>query len=236
MELIYEGKAKQIFKTANDNEVIIHYKDDATALNGLKKGTIDNKGTLNNQISSLIFKYLMKNGIKTHLIEVLNERDQLCKKVEILPLEVIVRNVIAGSAAKRFKMEEGSPVKCPILEICWKDDDLGDPLINDYHAIAFGLATKEELEYIYAETLKINDLLIAMWKEMGVRLIDFKLEFGKTTDGEIILADEISPDTCRLWDINTNEKLDKDRFRRDMGSVEEAYQEIFARLEKMGNK
>ena len=236
MKLIYEGKAKQIFETENDNEVIIHYKDDATALNGLKKGTIDNKGTLNNKISSLIFEYLMKNGIKTHLIKVINERDQLCKKVDILPLEVIVRNVIAGSAAKRFKIEEGSEIKSPILEICWKDDDLGDPLINDYHAIAFDLATQDELDYIYAETLKINNLLIAMWKEMGIKLVDFKLEFGKTSDGEILLADEISPDTCRLWDINTNEKLDKDRFRRDMGSIEEAYQEIFSRLSKMGAK
>jgi phosphoribosylaminoimidazole-succinocarboxamide synthase len=236
MKLIYEGKAKQIFTTNNNNEVIIRYKDDATALNGLKKGTIDNKGMLNNKISSLIFEYLKDNGIKTHLIKVLNERDQLCEKVEILPIEVIVRNVIAGSAAKRFKIKEGSPIKCPILEICWKDDDLGDPLINDCHAIAFGLATQSELDYIYKETLKINDLLISMWKEMGIKLVDFKLEFGKNSDGQIVLADEISPDTCRLWDIETNEKLDKDRFRRDMGSVEEAYQEIFSRLNKMVSK
>ncbi len=231
MKLIYEGKAKQIYETENPNEIIIHYKDDATAGNGEKKGTIDNKGILNNKISQKIYAHLEKKGIKTHLINVLNERDQLCKKVEILPLEVIVRNVVAGSAAARYKIEEGTAIAAPIFEICWKDDDLGDPLINDCHAIAFNLATREELDILYAQTAKINEIMIAMWKAMGIKLVDFKLEFGKTPEGEILLADEISPDTCRLWDIETNEKLDKDRFRRDMGNIEEAYEEIFARLD-----
>lgn len=232
MRMLYEGKAKQIFETENPEEIIVHYKDDATAGNGEKKGTIENKGVLNNKITTLIYKYLMNHGIKTHLIKTINERDQLCRKVDILPLEVIVRNVIAGSAAKAYHIDEGTEVKEPILEICWKDDNLGDPLINDYHAIAFGLATREELDEMYAQVKKINELMIEMWDHMGIRLIDFKVEFGKTSDGEIILADEISPDTCRLWDKETNEKLDKDRFRRDMGNVEEAYEEIFARLEK----
>ncbi|MDQ0360638.1 phosphoribosylaminoimidazolesuccinocarboxamide synthase [Breznakia pachnodae] len=232
MRMLYEGKAKQIFETENPEEIIVHYKDDATAGNGEKKGTIENKGVLNNKITTLIYKYLMKHGIKTHLIKTINERDQLCRKVDILPLEVIVRNVIAGSAAKAYHIDEGTEVKEPIFEICWKDDNLGDPLINDYHAIAFGLATREELDEMYAQVKKINELMIEMWDHMGIRLIDFKVEFGKTSDGEIILADEISPDTCRLWDKETNEKLDKDRFRRDMGNVEEAYEEIFARLEK----
>jgi phosphoribosylaminoimidazole-succinocarboxamide synthase len=230
--MLYEGKAKQIFETENPEEIVVHYKDDATAGNGEKKGTIENKGVLNNKITTLIYKYLMKHGIKTHLIKTINERDQLCRKVDILPLEVIVRNVIAGSAAKAYHIDEGTEVKEPIFEICWKDDNLGDPLINDYHAIAFGLATREELDEMYAQVKKINELMIEMWDHMGIRLIDFKVEFGKTSDGEIILADEISPDTCRLWDKETNEKLDKDRFRRDMGNVEEAYEEIFARLEK----
>lgn len=234
MKMLYEGKAKQIFETDNPEQIIMHYKDDATAGNGAKKGTIENKGVLNNKISNMIYRHLEKNGVKTHLIKVLNERDQLCRKVTILPLEVIVRNVIAGSAAARYKIEEGTEIKAPIFEICWKDDDLGDPLINDYHAIAFGLATREELDVIYAQTALINEIMIAMWKEMGIRLIDFKIEFGRTSDGEILLADEISPDTCRLWDSETNEKLDKDRFRRDMGNIEEAYEEIFARLNKKG--
>lgn len=232
MKMLYEGKAKQIFETENPEEIIMHYKDDATAGNGAKKGTIENKGVLNNKISNMIYRHLEKNGIKTHLIEVLNDRDQLCRKVTILPLEVIVRNVIAGSAAARFHLEEGTEIKCPILEICWKDDELGDPLINDWHAIALGLASRQELDYIYEQTAKINQIMIDMWKEMGIRLIDFKIEFGKTSDGEILLADEISPDTCRLWDIKTNEKLDKDRFRRDLGKIEEAYQEIFKRLDE----
>ncbi|TDW14632.1 phosphoribosylaminoimidazole-succinocarboxamide synthase [Breznakia blatticola] len=232
LEMIYEGKAKQIYRTDDENLVIIHYKDDATAGNGEKRGTIENKGVLNNKISNMIYRYLMKHGIQTHLVEELNDRDSLCTKVDIVPLEVIVRNLVAGSAAARYKMEEGTKVLTPIMEICWKDDNLGDPLINDYHAIAFGLATREELDEIYAQTLKINDLMLKMWDEMGIQLVDFKIEFGRTKEGQILLADEISPDTCRLWDKHTGEKLDKDRFRRDMGNVEEAYKEIFSRLEK----
>lgn len=232
MKMLYEGKAKQIFETEDPEVIIVHYKDDATAGNGEKKGTIEKKGILNNKISTLIYQYLMKHGVKTHLLETINERDQKCRKVTIFPLEVIVRNVIAGSAAKAYHIPEGTEIKAPIMEICWKDDNLGDPLINDDHAIAFGLATREELDELYAQTKKINELMIQMWDEMGIRLIDFKIEFGKTKDGEILLADEISPDTCRLWDKATNEKLDKDRFRRDMGDVEAAYEEIFARLEK----
>jgi len=231
MKLIYEGKAKQIFTTTKDDEIIVRYKDDATAGNGAKKGTIVNKGILNNRITSLIYRYLMSQGIKTHLIKVVNDRDQLCKKVDIFPLEVIVRNVIAGSAAARFKLPEGTTVSQPIMEICWKDDNLGDPLINDSHAVAFNLATQEELDYIYAQTKIINEAMIKMWLDMGIKLIDFKIEFGKTSDGEIILADEISPDTCRLWDAKTNKKLDKDRFRKDLGNVEDAYIEICNRLE-----
>lgn len=232
MKLLYEGKAKQIYAGENENEVIIHYKDDATAGNGEKKGTIEDKGILNNKISSIIYKFLESQGVKTHFIEVLNERDQRCKKVEIIPLEVIVRNVIAGSAAKRYQIVEGTSIAEPIFEICWKDDNLGDPLINDYHAIAFKLANRQELDEMYRQTKKINQLLIKMWKELGINLIDFKLEFGKTHTGEIILADEITPDTSRLWDLKTNQKLDKDRFRQDLGKVEEAYQEISERLGK----
>ncbi len=234
MKMLYEGKAKQIYETENPQEIIMHYKDDATAGNGEKKGTINNKGVLNNKISQMIYLYLEKQGIKTHLIKVLNDREQLCRKVDIIPLEVIVRNVIAGSAAQRYQLKEGTEISSTIFEICWKDDNLGDPLINDSHAIAFNLATKEELEELYAQTAKINDIMKKMWKELGIKLVDFKLEFGKTSDNEIVLADEISPDTCRLWDIKTNEKLDKDRFRRDMGNIEDAYEEIFARLDKKG--
>lgn len=233
MEFIYEGKAKQVFKADQEGQVVIHYKDDATAGNGAKKGTIANKGILNNRITAIIFNYLQQNDVPTHFIKVLNERDQLCKEVKIFPLEVIVRNVIAGSAAIRYKISEGTNIKQPILEICWKDDELGDPLINDYHAISFNLATREQLDEIYHQTKIINDLLIKMWKHVGIKLIDFKIEFGLTNDNQIVLADEISPDTCRLWDIETNEKLDKDRFRRDLGNIEEAYHEICNRLEEL---
>ncbi|MFV0379329.1 MAG: phosphoribosylaminoimidazolesuccinocarboxamide synthase [Anaerorhabdus sp.] len=235
MKLLYEGKAKQIFETDNLKEVIIHYKDDATAGNGEKRGTISQKGILNNKISNIIYNYLQKNGVNTHLIKVLNDRDQLCKNVKIFPLEVIVRNVIAGSAAKRYKIEEGTKILKPIKEICWKDDNLGDPLINDDHAVAFNLATANELAQIYEITTKINELLIELFKSIGIRLIDFKIEFGKDQDGNILLADEISPDTCRLWDLETNKKLDKDRFRRDLGNIEEAYIEIYERLNEVNN-
>ncbi|BFK80814.1 phosphoribosylaminoimidazolesuccinocarboxamide synthase [Clostridium baratii] len=229
-EMLYEGKAKQIFRTENENEVIVHYKDDATAFNGEKKAQIDNKGILNNAITSMIFEMLNKEGIKTHFIEKLNERDQLCKKVSIVPLEVIVRNVAAGSMAKRLGLEEGHKLKTTVFELSYKDDELGDPLINDYHAVGIGATTFEELNKIYEMTDKINNLLKEFFKKQNIDLIDFKIEFGRDENGEVILADEISPDTCRFWDSKTGEKLDKDRFRRDMGNVEEAYIEILNRI------
>ena len=229
-ELIYEGKAKQVYASDKENLIIIHFKDDATAGNGAKKGTIVNKGAINNKITAKIFKMLGENGIKTHLVEVLNDRDQLCQKVKIFPLEVTVRNVIAGTMSKRLGIEEGTVPPETIFEIGYKNDDLGDPLINDYHAYALGIK-KEELEIIYSMTKKINELLIKIFDEIGINLIDFKIEFGRSCEGEIILADEITPDTCRLWDKKTGVKLDKDRFRRDMGNVEKAYIEVAKRLE-----
>jgi len=229
-EFIYEGKAKQIYATDNENLVIIHYKDDATAGNGEKKGTISNKGMINNEITTILFENLEKNGIRTHFQEKLNERDQLCEKLEIFPLEVIVRNIIAGSMAKRVGIEEGTKPENTIFEICYKNDEFGDPLINDHHAVAMGLATYDELNKIYEITGKINTLLLKAFGDEGVDLVDFKIEFGKNAAGEIVLADEISPDTCRLWDKATGQKLDKDRFRRDLGSIEEAYIEILKRL------
>ncbi|MDE6811473.1 MAG: phosphoribosylaminoimidazolesuccinocarboxamide synthase [Muribaculaceae bacterium] len=232
-EMLYEGKAKQVFATDEPDKVIIHYKDAATAFNGEKKADIDNKGRLNNEISTIIFNRLKEAGIPTHHIETLNDRDQLCYKVDIVPLEVIVRNVIAGSMAKRLGIEEGTPAPHTIFEICYKADELGDPLINDHHAVALGAATYEELADIYDMTARINQVLQEMFKQIGIRLIDFKIEFGKTADGKIVLADEISPDTCRLWDAETNKKLDKDRFRRDLGNVIEAYEEIDGRLKNL---
>lgn len=228
-EFIYEGKAKQIFSTDDENMVIIHYKDDATAGNGAKKGTIVNKGIINNKITAKIFKALEENGIKTHLVEVLNDRDQLCQKVTIFPLEVTVRNIIAGSMSKRLGIAEETIPPETIYEIGYKNDDLGDPLINDYHAYVLGVK-KEELKTIYTMTEKINQILIKIFDEIGIKLVDFKIEFGKNSVGEIILADEITPDTCRLWDKETGAKLDKDRFRRDMGNIEEAYIEVAKRL------
>ncbi len=230
LDMLYEGKAKQVYATDQEDKVIIHYKDAATAFNNIKKATIENKGLLNNKISTIVFNRLKAAGIPTHYIETLNDRDQLCLKVSIVPLEVIVRNVIAGSMAKRLGIEEGTQAPNTIYEICYKDDALGDPLINDHHAVALGAATYEELAEIYALTARINEELIKMFSEVNIRLVDFKIEFGKTAEGKIVLADEISPDTCRLWDATTNEKLDKDRFRRDMGKVIEAYEEINARL------
>ena len=216
LEMMYEGKAKQVFRTSDDDKVIVHYKDDATAFNGEKKGQIDSKGELNNAITSMLFELLAKKGVKTHFIEKLNERDQLCKKVSIIPLEVIVRNVAAGSMAKRLGLEEGTPLKTTVFELSYKNDDLGDPLINDYHAVAIGATTFEELKTIYDMTAVINNTLKEFFLKQNINLIDFKIEFGETADGEILLADEISPDTCRFWDATTGEKLDKDRFRRDM--------------------
>lgn len=233
LEMLYEGKAKQVFATDDPEKVVIHYKDAATAFNNLKKATIDNKGVLNNEISTIIFNRLKKAGIPTHHIETLNDRDQLCLKVAIVPLEVIVRNVIAGSMAKRLGIEEGTPAPNTIFEICYKDDELGDPLINDHHAVALGAATYDELTEIYRMTDQINRELQEMFAGIGIRLIDFKIEFGRTADGRIVLADEISPDTCRLWDAETGKKLDKDRFRRDLGDVIEAYEEIDSRLGKL---
>ena len=229
-EFLYEGKAKQIYSTEDSNKVIIHYKDDATAGNGEKKGTIINKGIMNNKITALLFQMLEKNGIKTHFIEKLNDRDQLCQKLKIFPLEVIVRNTIAGSMAKRLGIPEGTKPINTIFEICYKNDAYGDPLINDHHAVAMGLATYEELKEIYNITAKINNLLKTAFDKAGITLIDFKIEFGKNMKGEILLADEITPDTCRLWDKETGQKLDKDRFRRDLGGIEEAYIEVLKRL------
>ncbi len=231
LDLLYEGKAKQIYKTDNENQVIIYYKDDATAGNGAKKGTIENKGILNNNITAILYEKLEANGIKTHYVEKLNDREQLCEKLEIIPLEVIVRNVIAGSMAKRLGIEEGTLAPNTIFEICYKNDAYGDPLINDHHAVALGACTYEELSEIYETTGKINELLKNLFDKEGITLVDFKIEFGKNEAGEIKLADEITPDTCRLWDKVTGEKLDKDRFRRDLGSIEEAYIEILKRLE-----
>ncbi len=232
-EMLYEGKAKQVFLTDDKDLIIIHYKDAATAFNNIKKATIERKGELNNAISTIIFEQMHKAGIKSHYIETLNDRDQLCRRVEIIPIEVIVRNIIAGSMAQRLGIEEGTKPENTIFDICYKKDELGDPLINDHHAVALGAVTYAELETIYAMTAQINNALIEMFKKMNITLVDFKIEFGKTSSGEIVLADEISPDTCRLWDMTTNEKLDKDRFRRDLGKVREAYEEILARLQKL---
>ena len=232
LEMLYEGKAKKIYATDKADEVIVYYKDDATAFNGEKKGQIEDKGVMNNAITSVIFEMLEKAGVKTHFIEKLNDREQLCKKVEIVPLEVIVRNVAAGSMAKRLGLEEGFALKTTVFELSYKDDSLGDPLINDYHAVGIGATTFEELKVIYDMTAKINDVLKAVFKEQNINLIDFKIEFGRLPDGTIVLADEISPDTCRFWDATTGEKLDKDRFRRDLGNVKDAYVEILKRISK----
>ena len=230
-DFLYEGKAKQIYSTDDENSVIIHYKDDATAGNGEKKGSIKDKGIINNQITTLLFKRLEEKGIRTHFIKKLNDRDQLCEKLKIFPLEVIVRNIITGSMSKRLGIADGTKPKNTILEICYKNDDFGDPLINDHHAVAMDLITYEELEKIYEITRKINDFLKELFDKEGITLVDFKIEFGKNSDGEILLADEITPDTCRLWDKETGKKLDKDRFRQDLGGIEEAYIEILKRLE-----
>lgn len=227
---LYEGKAKKVFATNDENLCIVSYKDDATAFNGLKKGTIMGKGAINNRVTNSLMKMLEKEGIPTHFVEELNDRETVVKKVTIVPLEVIVRNIAAGSLAKRLGLEEGYKMKKTVLEFSYKDDDLGDPMVNDYHIFAMEYATKEELELIKKYALKINDILSAYLKEANIELIDFKLEFGKTADGTIVLADEISPDTCRFWDTVTREKLDKDRFRRDLGRVEDAYQEVLKRL------
>ena len=259
MEQLYEGKAKKVFKTDDENLYIVDYKDDATAFNGLKKGQIAGKGVVNNKMSNFLMQIMEKNGIPTHFVEEISDRETVVKRVEIVPLEVIIRNIAAGSFSKRFGVEEGKKLNCTTLEViirniaagsfskrfgveegkklncttleyCLKNDDLGDPMINDYQIIAIGAATKEDLDTIADLTFKVNDVLKAYFESINIELVDFKIEFGKTLDGQIILADEISPDTCRLWDATTHEKLDKDRFRRDMGNVEEAYAEVFKRL------
>lgn len=229
-EMLYEGKAKKVFRTDSEDMYIVEYKDDATAFNGLKKGTIVEKGIMNNQISSKLFEVLEENGVRTHFVKRLSDREMLVKKVTIVPLEVLVRNYAAGSLSKRLGLEEGLKLKTTVLEFCYKDDALGDPMINEYHIKAMDFATEAEVEKIKEMSFKVNEVLISYMKERGIELVDFKLEFGKTPSGEIILADEISPDTCRLWDSLTHEKLDKDRFRRDMGKVEEGYKEVVSRL------
>ena len=229
-EQLYEGKAKKVFKTDDPELLIVSYKYDATAFNGLKKGTIVVKGVINNQMSNLLMQCLEKEGIPTHFVQELSERETLVKKVSIVPLEVIIRNISAGSFAKHYGVEEGIVFDAPTIEFSYKNDALGDPLLNDYHALALKLATAEEIETIKKYSFKVNDVLKAFWAGCGVTLVDFKLEFGRLSDGTIVLADEISPDTCRLWDSDTHEKLDKDRFRRDLGGVEDAYQEIMRRL------
>ena len=227
---LYEGKAKRVYETEDPNLLIVSYKDDATAFNGLKKGTIAGKGVINNQMSNRLMMRLAKAGVPNHFVEELNERDTLVRRVQIVPLEVIVRNIAAGSFSKRYGVDEGVVFDKPTVEYSYKNDALGDPLLNTSHALALGAATEEEIETIRRYALKVNEFLKAFWLECGVILVDFKLEFGRTADGEIILADEISPDTCRLWDAKTHEKLDKDRFRRDLGGVEDAYKEIMKRL------
>lgn len=227
---IYEGKAKKVFATDDENLVIVSYKDDATAFNGLKKGQIEGKGAINNKMSNMLMQMLEKNGVATHFVEELNDRDTVVKKVSIVPLEVIIRNVSAGSFAKRYGVEEGIAFDEPTIEFSYKNDELGDPLINSYHAVALKLASKEEIETIKSMAFKVNEIMKEYFRKIGVDLIDFKLEFGRLSDGTIVLADEISPDTCRFWDSETHEKLDKDRFRRDLGGVEDAYKEMMKRV------
>ena len=229
-EMLYEGKAKKVYTTEDPELYIVDYKDDATAFNGLKKGTISGKGVINNRVTNHLMKMLESKGIPTHFVEELSDRETVVKKVKIVPLEVIVRDIAAGSMSKRLGIEEGTVLPTTVLEYSYKNDDLGDPLINDYHALAMQLCTREELDQIASYAFKINEILKAFFKEINVDLVDFKLEFGKLSDGTIVLADEISPDTCRFWDATTHEKLDKDRFRRDMDNVDEGYHEIMKRL------
>ena len=230
LEQMYEGKAKKVFATDDPELVLVDYKDDATAFNGLKKGTIQGKGAINNRVTNHLMKLLEKEGVPTHFVKELSERETLVRRVKIVPLEVIVRNIAAGSLSKRLGLPEGTKLGKTVLEFCYKDDELGDPMVNRYHIAAMGWATDEEVELISRYSFKVNDVLTAYLKDLGIELIDFKLEFGKTSDGTIVLADEISPDTCRFWDSTTHEKLDKDRFRRDLGNVEDAYHEIMKRL------
>ena len=229
-ELLYEGKAKKVFATEDPERLIVSYKDDATAFNGKKKGTITGKGAINNRVTNFMMQRLEEQGVPTHFVEELNDRETVVKKVEIVPLEVIIRNISAGSFAKRYGVEEGIPFENPTIEFSYKNDDLDDPLINEYHIQALKLATLEEVDTIKKMAFKVNDVMKAFFAQRNVDLVDFKLEFGKTSDGTIVLADEISPDTCRFWDSETHEKLDKDRFRRDLGNVEDAYDEMLKRI------
>lgn len=230
LEQLYEGKAKRVYKTDDENFYIVDYKDDATAFNGVKKGTIEGKGVINNRVTNHLMRLLEKNGIPTHFVKELSDSQTLVKKVKIIPLEVIVRNIAAGSLAKRLGISEGTKMNKTVLEYCYKNDLLGDPMVNEYHIRAMGYASEEELALIARYSLRINEILSTYLKDLNIELIDFKLEFGKTADGTLVLADEISPDTCRFWDSETGEKLDKDRFRRDLGNVEGAYKEIMKRL------
>ena len=230
LEQLYEGKAKKVYATDDPNVVLVDYKDDATAFNGLKKGTILGKGVINNRVTNFLMQMLEKNGIPTHYIEEISDRETLVKKVTIVPLEVIVRNIAAGSLSKRLGLPEGTKLGQTVIEYCYKDDELGDPMVNEYHIAAMEWVSRENLDLIAQYALKVNELLTDFLRQSNIELIDFKLEFGITNDGELVLADEISPDTCRFWDITTHEKLDKDRFRRDLGGVEDAYQEILKRL------
>ncbi len=229
-EMLYEGKAKKVYATDNNEVLLVDYKDDATAFNGLKKGTISGKGAINNRVTNFMMQILEKEGVPTHFVKELSARETLVKRVSIVPLEVIIRNISAGSFAKRYGVDEGIVFDEPTIEFSYKNDDLGDPLINDYHALALKVATKEEIETIKNMAFKVNEVMKSFFKKLNVDLVDFKLEFGKTADGTIVLADEISPDTCRFWDSTTHEKLDKDRFRRDLGNVEDAYQEMMKRI------
>lgn len=235
-DMLYEGKAKQVFLTEDPDRVVVRYKDTATAFNNIKKATIVGKGKVTSAISALLYDYLAKAGVKTHFVELLDECDQLCRRVKVIPLEVVVRNTIAGSMAQRLGLEEGTKPENVIYDLCYKRDDLDDPLMNDHHAVAMKLVTYEELKTIYGLAERINKLLLDLFRRAGINLVDFKMEFGRTDEGEIILADELSPDTCRLWDIETGEKLDKDRFRRDLGRVREAYEEILKRLQSVINR
>ena len=230
LQQLYEGKAKKVFATDDPDVVLVSYKDDATAFNGLKRGTITGKGVINNRVTNFLMQMLERNGVPTHFIEEISDRETLVKKVSIVPLEVIVRNIAAGSLSKRLGLPEGTKMKSTVIEYCYKDDELGDPMVNEYHIMAMGWVSKPVLDQIAAYALKINRLLSDFLKQSEIELIDFKLEFGITSDGTLVLADEISPDTCRFWDSKTHEKLDKDRFRRDLGGVEDAYQEILKRL------
>ena len=230
LEQLYEGKAKKVYATGDPNLVIVDYKDDATAFNGLKKGTITGKGAINNRMTNNLMRRLEQTGVPTHYVQELSDRETAVKKVSIVPLEVIIRNISAGSFAKHYGVEEGIVFDAPTIEFSYKNDDLGDPLLNEYHALALKLATKEEIDTIKRYAFQVNDFLKSFWSSCGVTLVDFKLEFGRLDDGTIVLADEISPDTCRLWDSQTHEKLDKDRFRRDLGGVEDAYAEVMRRM------